>query len=58
MTDMMSLSLFVAVALAWVCWLINMVRMPGMMRAHNQRVAAEIMRELSPQRDQVPRAGA
>jgi hypothetical protein len=32
-------------------WLIDVVRMPGMVRAHNQRVAAEILRQLGPPRD-------
>jgi hypothetical protein len=58
MTGMMFLTLFVAVALGWVWWLIDMVRMPGMVRAHNQRVAAEILRQLSSPRDPVPLAGA
>jgi hypothetical protein len=58
MTGMMFLTLFVAVALGWVWWLIGVVRMSGMMCAHNQRVAAEILRQLSPPRDQAPRTGA
>jgi hypothetical protein len=58
MTGMMFLTLFVAVALGWVWWLIDMVRMPGMVRAHNRRVAAEILRQLSPPRNPVPLAGA
>lgn len=57
MTGMMLLTLFVAVALGWVWWLIDMVRMPGMVRAYNQRVAAEILRQLSPPPDPVPVAG-
>ena len=57
MTGMMFLTLFVAVTLGWVWWLIDVVRMPGMVRAHNQRVAAEILRQLSPPRDPVPLAG-
>lgn len=57
MTGMMFLTLFVAVALGWVWWLIDVVRMPGMVRAHNQRVAAEILRQLSPPRDPAPLVG-
>jgi hypothetical protein len=57
MTGMMFLTLFVAVTLGWIWWLIDLVRMPGMVRAHNQRVAAEILRQLSPPRDPVPLAG-
>jgi hypothetical protein len=57
MTGMMFLTLFVAVTLGWVWWLIDVVRMPGMVRAHNQRVAAEILRQLSPPRDPAPLAG-
>lgn len=58
MTSMMFLTLFVAVALGWVWWLIDMVRMPRIVRAHNRRVAAEILRQLSPPCDPVPLAGA
>jgi hypothetical protein len=57
MTGMMFLTLFVAVTLGWVWWLIDVVRMPGMVRAHNQRIAAEILRQLSPPRDPAPLAG-
>jgi hypothetical protein len=57
MTGMMFLTLFVAVTLGWVWWLIDVVRMPGMVRAHNQRVAADILRQLSPPHDPVPLAG-
>jgi hypothetical protein len=57
MTGMMFLTLFVAVALGWVWWLIDVFRMPGMVRAHNQRVAAEILRQLSLPRDQAPLPG-
>ena len=57
MTGMMFLTLFVAFALGWVWWLIDVVRMPGMVRAHNQRVAAEILRQLSPPRDPAPLVG-
>lgn len=57
MTGMMLLTLFVAVTLGWVWWLIDTVRIPGMVRAHNQRVAAEILDQLSPPRDPAPLAG-
>jgi hypothetical protein len=57
MTGLMFLTLFVAVALGWVWWLIDLVRMPGMVRAHNERVAAEILGQLSPPRDPAPLAG-
>jgi hypothetical protein len=48
MTGMMFLSLFVAATLGWIWWLIDLVRMPEMVRAHNHRVAAEILRQLNP----------
>jgi hypothetical protein len=57
MTGMMFLTLFVAVTLGWIWWLIDVVRMPGMVRAHNQRVAVEILRRLSPPHDPAPLAG-
>ena len=47
MTGMMFLTLPVAVTLGWIWWLIDAVRMPGIVRAHNQRVAAEILRRLA-----------
>ena len=58
MTGMMLVSLFVAVTLGWVWWLIDLVRMPKMVRAYNQRVAAEILRQLSAPTDPAPLAGA
>ena len=42
----MWLSLFVASALGVVWWLIDLVRMPRMVREHNHRVAADIMQQL------------
>jgi len=47
MTGWMWLSLFVASAVGLVWWLIDLVRMPEMVRAHNHRVAAEILGKLS-----------
>ncbi|HZA67595.1 MAG TPA: hypothetical protein VE592_11630 [Geminicoccaceae bacterium] len=46
MTGWMWMSLVVASALGVVWWLIDLVRMPGMVREHNHRVAAEIVRKL------------
>jgi hypothetical protein len=47
----------VAVTLGWIWWLIDAVRMPGMVRAHNQRVAAEILRQLAPSSERALLAG-
>jgi hypothetical protein len=58
MTGMMLVSLFVAVALGWAWWLIDLVRMPQMVRAYNQRVAAEILRQLNAPGEPAPLAGA
>jgi len=58
MTGMMLISLFVAVTLGWVWWLIDLVRMPKMVRAYNQRVAAEILRQLTSPPGPAPLAGA
>jgi hypothetical protein len=46
MTGWMCLSLFVAgtIGLAW--WLIDLVRMPQMVREHNHRLASDLLREL------------
>ena len=46
MSGWMWLSLFVASALGVVWWLIDLVRMPRMVREHNHRVAADIMQQL------------
>lgn len=58
MSGMMFVSLFVAAALGWIWWLIDLVRMPEMVRAHNQRVATEILRQLNGPGDPAPLAGA
>ena len=46
MTGWMWLSLFVAGTVGVIWWLIDLVRMPGMVREHNDRVAAEIVQKL------------
>jgi hypothetical protein len=58
MTGMMFLSLFIAATLGWIWWLIDLVRMPEMVRAHNHRVAAEIMRGLNAPSDPAALAGS
>jgi hypothetical protein len=58
MTGMMFVSLFVAATLGWIWWLIDLARMPGMVREHNQRVAAEILCQLNPPSDPAPLAGS
>jgi hypothetical protein len=47
MSGMMFVSLFVAAALGWIWWLIDLVRMPEMVREHNHRVAVEILQTLN-----------
>jgi hypothetical protein len=47
MSGMMFVSLFVAAALGWIWWLMDLVRMPEMVREHNHRVAVEILGTLS-----------
>lgn len=46
MTGWMLLSLFVASTLGFIWWLMDLVRMPEMVREHNHRVAAETLRRL------------
>jgi hypothetical protein len=46
MTGWMCLSLFVAGTLGLIWWLIDLVRMPRMVREHNHRVATETLRNL------------
>lgn len=58
MSGMMFVSLFVAAALGWIWWLIDLVRMPEMVREHNHRVAVEILRSLTAPSDPTPLAGA
>jgi hypothetical protein len=58
MTGMMFLSLFIAATLGWIWWLIDLVRMPEMVREHNHRVAAEILAQLNPPGDPAALAGS
>ena len=58
MTGMMFLSLFVAVTVGWIWWLIDLVRMPAMVRVHNQRSRARSSRQLNRPGDPAPLAGA
>jgi hypothetical protein len=47
MSGALFVSLFLAVAVGWIWWLIDLVRMPEMVREHNDRVAAEILEGLT-----------
>lgn len=47
MSGMMFVSLFVAAAVGWIWWLLDLVRMPEMVREHNHRVATEILHTLT-----------
>jgi hypothetical protein len=47
MSGALFVSLFLAVAVGWIWWLIDLVRMPEMVREHNDRVAAEILQGLT-----------
>jgi hypothetical protein len=58
MTGMMFLSLFIAATLGWIWWLIDLVRMPEMVREHNHRVAVEILRTLTAPAEPAPLPGA
>lgn len=58
MTGWMWLSLFVASTIGTVWWLLDLVRIPGMVREHNERVATEILRALTAPTDPAPLAGA
>ena len=58
MSGMMFVALFVAAALGWIWWLIDLVRMPEMVREHNHRVAVEILQSLTGPTDPAPLAGA
>jgi hypothetical protein len=62
MTGLMWASLFLAStlgpALGSIWWLIDLVRMPGMVRSHNQQVAAEILRQLTASNDRAALPGA
>lgn len=57
MTGMMFVALFVAAALGWIWWLIDLVRMPEMVREHNHRVAIEILQTITAPTDPTPLAG-
>lgn len=46
MSGWMWLSLFVASTLGVIWWLIDLVRMPGMVREHNHRVAVDTLQKL------------
>jgi hypothetical protein len=46
MTGWMWLSLFVASTVGMIWWLIDLVRMPGMVREHNHRLAVGIVQNL------------
>jgi hypothetical protein len=46
MSGWMWLSVFVASTLGIIWWLIDLMRMPRMVREHNHQVAAEIMQKL------------
>ena len=58
MSGMMFVALFVAAALGWIWWLIDLVRMPEMVREHNHRVAVEILRTLTAPAEPAPLPGA
>lgn len=45
MSGWMWASLFVASTLGFVWWLIDLVRIPGMVREYNQRLAIDLMRK-------------
>ena len=58
MTGIMWASLFVTAALGSVWWLIDLVRLPAMVRTHNQEVAADILRKLNPTGDTATQPGS
>jgi hypothetical protein len=62
MTGFMWLSLFVTSTLGPILgsiwWLIDLVRMPGMVRTHNHQVAADILRQLNGGSDTAPLPGS
>lgn len=58
MSGMMFVSLFVAAAVGWIWWLLDLVRMPEMVREHNDRVATEILRTLTTPTGPTPLPGA
>jgi hypothetical protein len=62
MTGLMWLSLLLSStlgpALGSIWWLIDLVRMPGMVRSHNQQVAVDILRKLTAGNDTAALPGA
>lgn len=46
MSGWMLVSLFVASTLGFIWWLVDLVRMPEMVREHNHKLAAETLRRL------------
>jgi hypothetical protein len=58
MSGALFVSLFLAVAVGWIWWLIDLVRMPEMVREHNDRVAAEILQGLIVPAGPSPQPGA
>lgn len=46
MTGFMLVSLFIAAALGAVWWIIDLVRMPWLVRDHNDKVALEVLQSL------------
>ncbi len=58
MTGVMFVSLFVAAAVGWVWWLIDLVRMPQMVREYNDRLAVDILRTLDGPGDPAALGGA
>ena len=61
MTGIMWVSLFVTStlgpALGSIWWLIDLARLPRMVRSHNQQVATDILRKLNAGSDAAPLAG-
>jgi hypothetical protein len=62
MTGLMWVSLFASSALGpalgSIWWLIDLVRMPGMVRSYNQQLAADILRKLTAGSDRAALPGA
>jgi hypothetical protein len=58
MSGIMFVSLFCAAAVGWVWWLIDLVRMPRMVREYNDHLALEILRSLEGRVDHAALGGA
>jgi hypothetical protein len=62
MTGLMWVSLFLSTtlgpALGSIWWLIDLVRMPGMVRSYNQQLAADLLRKLNTTSDTAPQPGS